>query len=370
MGTERRQSAIGPDRATGTTPRALNGSETGRQLLNMEAPVQQWGEACTHAVLRGILSYLGCRNPTAVMADQWAFFYSSNEINAGLGIRSVDTQQFAGLRRFGYSVDRLEASSFGEAWMTVRSLLDDRLPVAVYTDQSKLPYKKNVDSGALTIIVNGYEDDELAWIIDRDQFMGTIGVDELENAVETVSNWWMPDAANEHHSYATKHNVVLAIRPPVKETTAELPLSTYIRETVDHVDRQDGACGEFLGPIAIRRFATDLANLKGGDAASPVRYEGLSFRLSNVVWSRRTGTDLFGHAAVALDDPGLMQVASLAKDIYDSWMICQAMVYKLSHRANFNDVTRVKQRLDAIADAEANLADHLRNRCQQWIIGD
>ncbi len=65
-----------------------------------------------------------------------------------------------------------------------------------------------------------------------------------------------------------------------------------------------------------------------------------------------------------------MQVASLAKDIYDSWMICQAMVYKLSHRANFNDVTRVKQRLDAIADAEANLADHLRNRCQQWIIGD
>ena len=313
-------------------------------------------------MLRSYLAFLGCAEPDAILASEWAFYYRRGIHPSHTYISASEVDELEGLRKAGFCVAELETDDADIAWLIVRNSIDRGMPIPISVDPFYLTYwkfKNHLDHG---VLVYGYENDSTAWVIDgwsAISYKGPVSLSELRKA-RTSSNTrdiYLPVSESEPRPL---NNNYLSIDPP--RTPQCLPLrkiDTYIEAAIQSGYKSSNEKGIAYGITGIREFASDLSDTAYQNTLSSTTLDKF-WRMMGRVWTEKgLGVSLFRVAGELYQDHSIQRASSLAEMERRSWWIAANLCLKASLRFDHTLLSRLSERMTAIAVIEEQIYEEL-----------
>ena len=319
------------------------------------------GEDCITRNLRHLLSFRGVRSPDSILAREWSFYYIDLDHAVAPSLAGTrDSEEFEGLRRSGFEVDVQMFDDSSEAWRASQLAIDAGGPAFVWVDVHHLPYDSRsfmIKHRAHTLLVYGYEDDSIAWVMDHPSYSGPIEVSALGMA-RSSQNPWNPEAP--YLSGWPIMNRLLRVDPPETPLPMSIVVSNYLDDMVSNAGDNVLPGYTLQGPKAIERFSDDLRRIvKQGSAGNIFDDMELWHRqLLTVIQERQLGSRLL-HSAPSILGDHRSRISQTAKKLSNQWVFARNLCRKALAKHDLTIMSQIAAGLSDIAQTEERFLNYV-----------
>lgn len=340
------------DRAAGRPLGPIN-----EKILDIGSNRPTAAHECLTRNLCWLLEYLGYQKPEYLIGSEWSFNYSGYDSTIGTTISGMTSSPYLGLRRFGFTIDSVVEMDPDRAWTALQATIDRELPVIIWVDAYVLPYRRLLRqesaNRAYTIVVYGYTDDLLAWVIDGTVYKGPVQLADLKAARSSPNPW---NQVNPWFSGQPINNRQLIIASPQYLTPIKSVFMNYVDNMLAKANDNPPTGYKYSGPQAIARLADDLTTISNFD---PELFweilDMMHLQLSRLVEQRSLGAALLTRVSTESWGTPWIAPARSAKSIHRTWSIIRSMMIKTSLKRELSGIRNISNRLYEVASMEAQL---------------